>query len=84
MDDLSFVKNTFAINCLNHARELDNNDEFSIYPLNILQIKPTYDTYSTTYLNVEINWSVFGGEYTTSTAWKRDKLPCQNVSFIHE
>ena len=85
MDDLAFINNPFAIQCLNHSRTVDNDDEFCIYPLNIIQIKPTFDTYSTTYLNIEVKLCPsFGGEFTTSTSWKRDKLPCQNVSFIHE
>lgn len=84
MDDLAFINNNTVLNCLNHSNALDENDIYSIYPLNILQIKPTYDTYSTTFLNIGITWFPNGdGEYVTSTAWKRDKLPCQSVAFIH-
>lgn len=84
MDDLGFINNNLVINCLNHSREINEHDIFSIYPLDILKIKATFDTYSTTYLNTYCKlFPNSQGEFLTKTAWKRDKLPCKTVEFIH-
>ena len=83
MDDIAFIKNGLILNCLNHNKPFNDNDIYTLCPLDSLQIKPTFDTYSSSYLNIEITLiNTVEGEFSTCTAWKKDKLPCQMVDFI--
>ena len=83
MDDLAFINNDEIIKCLDHNSPLNENEIYSLYPLDFLQIKPTYDTCNTSYLNVEINLlDDSEGEFYSCTTWKKDRLPCKTVDFI--
>ena len=66
MDDLAFINNDLIINCLSHNKPLDDDDIYSLYPLDFLQIKPTFDTYDSSYLNIEITlMNTAEGEFST-------------------
>ena len=82
MDDLAFINNRWVVNCLNHDKPIDDNDVSTLYPLDFLQIKPTYNTSKTTYLNTEITlFDNSNGEYSSKMAWKKENFPCQTVEF---
>ena len=52
MDGLAFNDIKMLLKCSYHSKELDQNDIYTLYPLNFLHIKPTYDTYFVVYLTI--------------------------------
>ena len=89
IDDLCFINNYYLLEFISSNPSLDPNIAQGIYPLNIVQLKPTHNLLrtfpcGTTFLNCQIKiTNHLFGFYDSSIAWKKDKLPCNNISFIH-
>lgn len=88
IDDLAFINNEFILKFLDPSQPRENSNPFWIYTLQIIQLKNTTKmsgklTLSTTYLCTSIQLTKpFIGKYSTCLEWKKDKLPCKNVSYI--
>lgn len=89
IDDLAFVNNPFLVKFLDPSQPLLPSNSLWIYPLHIIQLKNTTNmcgnlTLITTYLCTSINLiRPFIGKYSSSLVWKKDKLPCKNISYIY-
>ena len=91
IDDLAFINNNMIAYFLDPSQPLSQSNPYWIYPLHIINLKLTSIvmdsiTLSTTYLCSIIELSKpFIGFYTSKIHWKKDKLPCNNISsiFLH-
>ena len=70
------------------SQPLTSSNPYWIYPLHIIQLKLTSTTckeitLQSTFLCVTVKLTKpFIGSYTSRINWKKDKLPCNNISYI--
>ena len=88
IDDLAFINNHFIFKFLNPDQPCVKDNPLWIYPLHIIQLKHTnqfiYGLPSeTVFLCTKfLLTKPFLGDYNSSLHWKKDKLPCNNVSYL--
>ena len=88
IDDLAFINNQFIAMFLNDKEACLEDNPRWIYPLHIIQLKPTANyfnhiTTSSVFLCAKfILHRPFIGNFSSSINWKKDKLPCDNVSYL--
>ena len=88
IDDLAFINNRFIANFLNENEPCTNDNPKWIYPLHIIQLKPTASYHNHITTNAVFLCAKFTlhrpliGNFSSSINWKKDKLPCNNVSYL--